>query len=61
MGANVEYGKNFISVSKNELNAIDADLHHIPDAAMTMATTGSFLLNGKPLNHSRTFRFIWHS
>jgi 3-phosphoshikimate 1-carboxyvinyltransferase len=42
MGAIVEYGDNHISVTKNKLNGIDIDLNHIPDAAMTIATTALF-------------------
>lgn len=42
MGANVKWGKDWIEVSKKELNAIDLDLNHIPDAAMTIATTALF-------------------
>ena len=42
MGAKVEWGDDFISVSKGELKAIDMDFNHIPDAAMTIATTALF-------------------
>ena len=42
MGANVTWGSTWIEVSKGELNAIDMDLNHIPDAAMTIATTALF-------------------
>ena len=42
MGAKVEWGEDFISVTKAELNAIDMDFNHIPDAAMTIATTALF-------------------
>jgi len=42
MGAKVEWGSDFVSVSKGELNAIDMDFNHIPDAAMTIATTALF-------------------
>lgn len=43
MGANVTWGDDFISVSRNELHAIDMDFNHIPDAAMTIATTAMFV------------------
>ncbi len=42
MGAKVEWGDDYISVSRGELNAVDMDFNHIPDAAMTIATTALF-------------------
>jgi len=42
MGANVEWGDDYIAVSKGELKAVDMDFNHIPDAAMTIATTALF-------------------
>jgi 3-phosphoshikimate 1-carboxyvinyltransferase len=42
MGAEVEWGDDFVSVSKDQLNAVDMDFNHIPDAAMTIATTALF-------------------
>ena len=42
MGALVEWGDAYVSVSKGELHAIDMDFNHIPDAAMTIATTALF-------------------
>ncbi len=42
MGAKVTWSDNWIEVSKGELNAVDVDLNHIPDAAMTIATTALF-------------------
>lgn len=42
MGAKVEWGDTYIAVSRSELNAIDMDFNHIPDAAMTIATTALF-------------------
>ena len=42
MGAVVEWGDDFVSVSKGELHAIDMDFNHIPDAAMTIATAALF-------------------
>lgn len=43
MGAIVEWGDDYVSVSKGELHAIDMDFNHIPDAAMTIATTALFV------------------
>ncbi len=42
MGAKVVWGDTFVSVTKNTLEAIDMDFNHIPDAAMTIATTALF-------------------
>ncbi len=42
MGAKVEWAEDHISVTKGELNAVDMDFNHIPDAAMTIATTALF-------------------
>lgn len=42
MGANVEWGDEFISVSKGALRGGVFDLNSIPDAAMTIATTALF-------------------
>jgi len=42
MGAKVEWGDDFVSVTKGELKAVDMDFNHIPDAAMTIATTALF-------------------
>jgi 3-phosphoshikimate 1-carboxyvinyltransferase len=42
MGANIEWGEDYIASTVGELNAIDMDFNHIPDAAMTIATTALF-------------------
>jgi len=42
MGARVEWGDDFIACTRGELNAIDLDMNHIPDAAMTIATAALF-------------------
>jgi len=42
MGAEVEWGEGYVRVSKKELHSIDMDFNHIPDAAMTIATTALF-------------------
>ena len=42
MGAQVVWGDDFISCTHGELNAIDMDMNHIPDAAMTIATAALF-------------------
>lgn len=42
MGARVSWGDTWIEVSRGALNGVDVDLNHIPDAAMTIATTALF-------------------
>ena len=43
MGAQVEYHQDHISVSSSQsLQAVDMDMNHIPDAAMTIATAALF-------------------
>jgi 3-phosphoshikimate 1-carboxyvinyltransferase len=42
MGAKITWGADFIEAEKGELKAVDLDLNHIPDAAMTIATTALF-------------------
>ncbi len=42
MGAKVSWEDYSVSVTRSELKGIDLDLNHIPDAAMTIATTALF-------------------
>jgi len=42
MGAKVEWAANSITVTGNGLQGVDLDMNHIPDAAMTIATTALF-------------------
>jgi len=42
MGANIEWGDDYIKASKGELTAVDMDFNHIPDAAMTIAVAALF-------------------
>jgi len=42
MGAEVEWGDDYISVKAGKLVGVDQDMNHIPDAAMTIATTALF-------------------
>lgn len=42
MGAVIEWGDDYISCTRGDLNAIDLDMNHIPDAAMTIATAALF-------------------
>ncbi|MCO6523540.1 MAG: 3-phosphoshikimate 1-carboxyvinyltransferase, partial [Candidatus Schmidhempelia sp.] len=42
MGAKIMWGDDYIECTRGELNGIDMDMNHIPDAAMTIATTALF-------------------
>ena len=42
MGATVRRGPDWIEVTGGELQGVDVDLNHMPDAAMTIATTALF-------------------
>jgi 3-phosphoshikimate 1-carboxyvinyltransferase len=42
MGASVSWEDDSITVTSGELKAVDMDMNHIPDAAMTIATTALF-------------------
>ncbi|MFV7771006.1 3-phosphoshikimate 1-carboxyvinyltransferase [Shewanella marisflavi] len=42
MGAEIEWGDDYIIARSAALNAVDLDMNHIPDAAMTIATAALF-------------------
>lgn len=42
MGAKITWGEEFIEAEAAELQGVDMDMNHIPDAAMTIATTALF-------------------
>lgn len=42
MGAKISWSDDYIECTRGELNGIDMDMNHIPDAAMTIATTALF-------------------
>nr|WP_198197705.1 3-phosphoshikimate 1-carboxyvinyltransferase [Gilliamella sp. W8128] len=42
MGAKITWADDYIECSRGELNGVDMDMNHIPDAAMTIATTALF-------------------
>ncbi|CAH8200028.1 3-phosphoshikimate 1-carboxyvinyltransferase [Vibrio aestuarianus] len=42
MGAEIEWGDDYVIARRGQLNAVDLDFNHIPDAAMTIATTALF-------------------
>lgn len=42
MGAKITWADNYIEAERGELAAVDLDMNHIPDAAMTIATAALF-------------------
>ncbi|MCS6125304.1 3-phosphoshikimate 1-carboxyvinyltransferase [Shewanella baltica] len=42
MGADIEWGDDYIIARGSQLTAVDLDMNHIPDAAMTIATAALF-------------------
>ena len=42
MGAKITWGEDFIETEQAPLHGVDMDMNHIPDAAMTIATTALF-------------------
>ncbi|MGK4328096.1 3-phosphoshikimate 1-carboxyvinyltransferase [Lonsdalea quercina] len=46
MGAIIRWGDDYIECERNVLHAIDMDMNHIPDAAMTIATAAMFAEGG---------------
>ncbi|WP_133543325.1 3-phosphoshikimate 1-carboxyvinyltransferase [Mesocricetibacter intestinalis] len=42
MGAKIHWGEDYIEAEQGGLQGIDMDMNHIPDAAMTIATTALF-------------------
>lgn len=42
MGAKITWGEDFIQAEQAQLKGVDMDMNHIPDAAMTIATTALF-------------------
>jgi 3-phosphoshikimate 1-carboxyvinyltransferase len=42
MGAKITWGDDFVQAERGELKGVDMDMNHIPDAAMTIATTALF-------------------
>lgn len=54
MGAKITWGNDYIECRRGDLQGIDMDMNHIPDAAMTIATTALFA------NGSTTIRNIYN-
>ena len=56
MGATVRRGPDWIEVTGGELHGVDVDLNHIPDAAMTIATTALFAKGKTVIRNVYTWR-----
>ena len=56
MGAIVSSGADWIEVSRGELTGIDADLNHMPDAAMTVAVTALFAKDETTIRNIHNWR-----
>ena len=56
MGARVEWGQTYISITKDTLRPIDMDFNHIPDAAMTIATMALFVKGTTTLRNIYNWR-----
>jgi 3-phosphoshikimate 1-carboxyvinyltransferase len=56
MGAKVSWQANSITVSAGELRGISMDMNHIPDAAMTIATTALFATGSTTISNIYNWR-----
>ncbi len=56
MGAKITWGDDFIEAEKGTLQGVDMDMNHIPDAAMTIATTALFATNTSTIRNIYNWR-----
>ncbi|MCG9712191.1 3-phosphoshikimate 1-carboxyvinyltransferase [Shewanella insulae] len=56
MGAEIEWGDDFIIARSAPLHGVDLDMNHIPDAAMTIATTALFATGTTTLRNIYNWR-----
>ncbi len=56
MGAHVQMGSHYVQSERRKLKAIDLDCNHIPDAAMTLATTALFCEGPTTLRNIASWR-----
>ncbi len=56
MGAKVNWQDEFIEVTSAPLKAVDLDMNHIPDAAMTIATTALFAMGTTSIRNIYNWR-----
>lgn len=56
MGAKITWGEDYIEAARGELHGVDMDMNHIPDAAMTIATTALFATGTTVIRNVRNWR-----
>ncbi len=56
MGANITWGEGYIEAQRGDLHGVDMDMNHIPDAAMTIATTALFAKGTTTIRNVRNWR-----
>ena len=56
MGAEITWGEDYIEAARGELHGVDMDMNHIPDAAMTIATTALFAKGATVIRNVRNWR-----
>ncbi|GAB2943131.1 3-phosphoshikimate 1-carboxyvinyltransferase [Hafnia psychrotolerans] len=56
MGAKISWAEDYIECTRGELTGIDMDMNHIPDAAMTIATTALFAKGSTTLRNIYNWR-----
>jgi 3-phosphoshikimate 1-carboxyvinyltransferase len=56
MGAKITWGDDYIEAERGDLHAVDMDMNHIPDAAMTIATTALFAQGTTAIRNIRNWR-----
>jgi 3-phosphoshikimate 1-carboxyvinyltransferase len=56
MGAKITWGEDYIEAERGKLHGVDMDMNHIPDAAMTIATTALFAKGTTAIRNVRNWR-----
>tara|TARA_B110000444_G_C18837094_1_gene596658 strand:+ start:687 stop:1979 length:1293 start_codon:yes stop_codon:yes gene_type:complete len=56
MGAEIEWGEDYICARRSKLFGVDMDMNHIPDAAMTIATTALFAIGKTTIRNIYNWR-----
>jgi 3-phosphoshikimate 1-carboxyvinyltransferase len=56
MGARITWSEDYIEAERGELHGVDMDMNHIPDAAMTIATTALFAQGTTVIRNVRNWR-----
>jgi 3-phosphoshikimate 1-carboxyvinyltransferase len=56
MGAKITWADDYIEAERGDLRGVDMDMNHIPDAAMTIATTALFAQGTTAIRNIRNWR-----